>query len=81
MKAYPQNLRRSFLKSAVALAAGVSTSALLAGAAMAEGTINFASWGGSYQKAQSEAVLKPGAKVMGITVNEETYGGMSDVRL
>jgi hypothetical protein len=46
MKAYPQNLRRSFLKSAVALAAGFSTSALLAGAAMAEGTINFASWGG-----------------------------------
>jgi len=81
MKVILKSYRRDFLKSAIALAAGVSTSALLAGAAMAEGSVNFASWGGSYQKAQSEAVLKPGAKAMGITVNEETYGGMSDVRL
>ncbi len=43
--------------------------------------LSVASWGGSYQHAQSTALFQPAAKVMGITVNEETYGGMSDVKL
>ena len=37
--------------------------------------------GGSYQHAQSTALFQPAAEAMGITVNEETYGGMSDVKL
>jgi len=43
--------------------------------------LTIASWGGSYQEAQSNALFKPAAKAMGIDVAEETYGGMSDVRL
>lgn len=43
--------------------------------------LSVASWGGSYQHAQSTALFQPAAEAMGITVNEETYGGMSDVKL
>ena len=62
-------------------AVGVAVSAIVfAGSAMAERLV-VASWGGSYQAAQSKALFVPGAAAMGITVIEETYGGMSDVRL
>ncbi len=74
--------RASAARRMVALAAGcAAATVLLSGAAQAGGEITVASWGGSYQKAQSEALFKPAAKAMGITVKEETYGGMSDVRL
>ena len=43
--------------------------------------LTVASWGGSYQEAQSNALFEPAAANTGITVNQETYGGMSDVRL
>ncbi|MDZ7842272.1 MAG: ABC transporter substrate-binding protein [Gammaproteobacteria bacterium] len=43
--------------------------------------LTIASWGGSYQDAQSKALFQPASKAMGITIKEETYGGMSDVRL
>ena len=60
----------------------VAAVALTASAALAEDkSVTIASWGGSYQKAQSEALFKPASKNTGITVKEETYGGMSDVRL
>ncbi|TNE38999.1 MAG: extracellular solute-binding protein [Alphaproteobacteria bacterium] len=49
--------------------------------ASAEDVLSIASWGGSYQDAQSKALFQPAAKEMGITIKEETYGGMSDVRL
>ncbi len=62
------------------LIAAATALALTATAAGADG-ITIASWGGSYQKAQSEALFKPASEAMGITVKEETYGGMSDVRL
>ncbi len=39
------------------------------------------SFGGSYQKAQSEALFQPAAKALGITVKEETYTGIADLRL
>ena len=39
------------------------------------------SFGGSYQEAQSKAVFQPAAKAMGITVKEETYTGIGDLRL
>ena len=44
-------------------------------------TVTIASWGGSYQEAQSKALFEPAAANTGITVKQETYGGMSDVRL
>lgn len=66
------------------LAAGASALAVLgatAGVALAEGSVTIASWGGSYQEAQDKALFQPGAKSSGIEVKQETYGGMSDVRL
>jgi len=39
------------------------------------------SWGGAYQKAQSIGIFQPAGKAMGITINEDTYGGISDVKL
>lgn len=54
---------------------------LLASTALAEGQVTIASWGGSYQEAQSKALFEPAAAATGIEVKEETYGGMSDVRL
>lgn len=55
---------------------------LLATTAMAQDKkVTIASWGGSYQEAQSKALFQPAAAATGIEVKEETYGGMSDVRL
>ncbi|MFK7939194.1 MAG: ABC transporter substrate-binding protein [Roseovarius sp.] len=55
---------------------------LMATSAMAmDKEVNFASWGGSYQEAQSKALLEPASEATGIKINQETYGGMSDVRL
>jgi putative spermidine/putrescine transport system substrate-binding protein len=55
---------------------------LLATTALAQDkTVTIASWGGSYQEAQTKALFEPAAKATGIIVKEETYGGMSDVRL
>lgn len=53
---------------------------LAATSAMAE-EVTIASWGGSYQEAQSKALFEPAAEATGIEVKQETYGGMSDVRL
>lgn len=56
--------------------------ALLASTAIAEASeITVASWGGAFQEAQSKALFEPAQKAMGITVNQATYGGMSDVKL
>ena len=49
-------------------------------AAMAD-TLRIVSWGGAYQKGQSVGIFQPAAKAMGITVKEDTYGGISDVKL
>ncbi|GMG82004.1 ABC transporter substrate-binding protein [Paralimibaculum aggregatum] len=67
-------MRRSFVLT-------VAAAALFAGPALAEGTVTIASWGGSYQEAQSKALFEPAAAATGIEVRQETYGGMSDVRL
>jgi putative spermidine/putrescine transport system substrate-binding protein len=58
----------------IALTASVASSATAA-------DLTVASWGGSYQDAQSKALFVPGAKAMGIEIKQETYGGMSEVRL
>ncbi len=42
--------------------------------------VTIASWGGSYQSAQSKALFQPVAKALGITINEETYTGIGQVR-
>ncbi|MEL6204777.1 MAG: ABC transporter substrate-binding protein [Pseudomonadota bacterium] len=59
-----------------------SAALLLATTALAQDrTVTIASWGGSYQEAQSKALFEPAAENTGIEVKQETYGGMSDVRL
>ena len=64
------------------LMATAAALAVLAGSAVAaEKTVTIASWGGSYQEAQSKALFVPASEATGIVVKEETYGGMSDVRL
>ena len=50
-------------------------------ASYAEDTLRIVSWGGAYQKGQSLGIFQPAAKAMGITVKEDTYGGISDVKL
>ncbi len=62
--------------------------ALLGGAAMllaANGasaqTLTVVSFGGSYQEGQSKALFQPAAKALGITVREETYTSIADLRL
>jgi len=59
----------------------VAAAAMLVSTAGLADSVTVASWGGAYQAAQSQALFVPGAKAMGITVIEETFGGMSDVRL
>ncbi|WP_281967010.1 polyamine ABC transporter substrate-binding protein [Roseovarius nanhaiticus] len=69
-------------KIALTAAAGLMATTALAPMAMAEGKeLTVASWGGSYQEAQSKALFEPYEANTGNTVKQETYGGMSDVRL
>ena len=58
------------------------SAAIMATSAFAQDrSLTIASWGGSYQEAQSKAMFEPAAANTGIEVKQETYGGMSDVRL
>lgn len=57
------------------------TAMLMAGAAATAGDLTIVSWGGSYQEAQSKAIFEPVAEKMGITIKQDSYGGISDVRL
>lgn len=72
--------RNTKVKTAVAVAALSGTACLFTASATAA-DLTIASWGGSYQKAQSKALFDPAAKALGITVKQVTYSGMSDVRL
>ena len=58
----------------------VAATSLMAVDVLAE-KVTIASWGGSYQEAQSKALFEPAAANTGIEVKQETYGGMSDIRL
>jgi putative spermidine/putrescine transport system substrate-binding protein len=42
------------------------------GPVLAAGQITFVSQGGSYQEAQTKAILDPAAKLLGITVNQDS---------
>ena len=66
-------------KRAAALAAVGALSVLFAGNAAAQLTI--VSFGGAYQEGQSKALFQPAAKALGITIKEETYTGIADLRL
>ena len=68
------------MKSAIG---GLAAAGLMFSAAVsyADDTLRIVSWGGAYQKGQSLGIFQPAAKAMGITVKEDTYGGISDVKL
>jgi putative spermidine/putrescine transport system substrate-binding protein len=69
-------------KAKVVLAVTTVASAIaLFSASAAASDLTIASWGGSYQKAQSDALFEPAAKALGIQVKQVTYSGMSEVRL
>ena len=62
----------------------VSVSALVAAIASggyANAQLTIVSFGGAYQEGQSKALFQPAAKALGITVKEETYTGIADLRL
>jgi len=67
-------------RTVTALATMAAVVSLGASAALA-GDLTIVSWGGAYQDAQSKAIFEPVAKEMGIAIKQETYGGISDVRL
>ena len=71
-------IKNNFRKLAIlGLAAGAVS---LSSMAIAE-DLRIVSWGGAYQNAQSKGIFQPAASAMGITVNEDTYSGISDVKL
>ena len=43
--------------------------------------LTIVSFGGAYQEGQSKALFHPAAKALGITIKEETYTGIADLRL
>jgi putative spermidine/putrescine transport system substrate-binding protein len=72
-------LKLKLLNCTVAVAA-LHSVAVLAQPALAD-ELTAVSFGGSYQEAQSKALFQPAAGALGITVREETYGGIADLRL
>jgi len=58
---------------------GAAACLALSAAASAD-EVTVASWGGAYQEAQSKALFGPVAEKLGITIKEETYKGVGQVR-
>ncbi|MEM8842243.1 MAG: ABC transporter substrate-binding protein [Pseudomonadota bacterium] len=69
-------MTRSTLFGSVAFAGVIAMTA-----AASAGDLTIVSWGGSYQDAQSKAIFEPVAEKMGIPIKQDSYGGISDVRL
>ncbi|MBN8892833.1 MAG: spermidine/putrescine ABC transporter substrate-binding protein [Rhodospirillales bacterium 70-18] len=69
--------RRTLLGSALAAASIGGRAARAADAPQ----LTVVSFGGAYQEAQSKALFQPAAKALGITLKEETYTGIADLRL
>lgn len=66
-----------------ALCALTVSTMLTAGAVtsvQADGSVLFASWGGSFQDTLRSSMLAPASKTLGITVKEDTTNGIQDVR-
>lgn len=68
------------MKTRTMLLAGVAVAILAAAPAGAQ-TVTVVSFGGSYQEGQSKALFQPAGKALGVTVKEETYTGIADLRL
>ena len=73
--------RRTVLGGSIA---ALAMPAILAGARRAraaETQLTVVSWGGAFQDAQSKAQFEPAAKVLGITLKQETYSGLAELRM
>lgn len=70
-----------FRISQVGVVLAALSGVMLSAASAQASDLTIASWGGAYQKAQSEALFQPAAKALGIKIKEVTYNGMADVRL
>ncbi len=46
----------------------------------AQESVTIASWGGAFQAAQRQAWFEPAAKMLGVTVKEDTLNGYGDVK-
>jgi len=68
--------RRGFVAGAGAIAVG----SMVPAARAQQGTVTFSSWGGAFQDALRETMLKPAAQRLGIAVREDTTNGIQDVR-
>lgn len=69
-------------KRIVNRAAAVASLVLAVGfSGQAAAQLTVVSFGGSYQEGQSKALFQPAAKALGITIKEETYTSISDLRL
>lgn len=68
------------MKTRTMLLAGAAMAVLAAAPAGAQ-TVTVVSFGGAYQEGQSKALFQPAGKAMGLTVKEETYTGIADLRL
>jgi putative spermidine/putrescine transport system substrate-binding protein len=69
--------RRTLLGSALAVAAA----GLRPSEAQAAQDLTAVSFGGAYQDAESKALFQPAAKALGITLKEDTYTGIAQLRL
>ena len=72
-------MNQRVLNRVVALAA-LAAAVVVAGGASAQ-QLTVVSFGGAYQEGQSKALFQPAAKAMGITIKEETYSSIADLRL
>jgi len=71
--------RRQLFATAAGL--GLAAACRTSPAAAQSKRLTVVSWGGSYQKVQSETLWKPAAEKLGIDLVEETYNGLADIRL
>ena len=66
---------KRIVATAIAASAGLCAAPL-----HAEGSLTYVSWGGNYQQAERDAFLDPIEDELGITIREETYTGVHEVR-
>lgn len=73
-------MKTKMINKALKITGGIILGVSLTATAMAADVV-IGSFGGSYQDAQRKALFEPAARKMGISVNDQTYGGISDIRL
>lgn len=73
-------MKTKLINKALKITGGIILGISLTAPAMAADVV-VGSFGGSYQDAQRKALFEPAARKMGIRVNDQTYGGISDIRL